>query len=200
MAELSWKTVTQQVDVEVYTTKDGKVFEGPDAQEKADDHEGDLENREGLDALFARDPAEVKAAIFAYFASESGEGRYGLSSFLDGVSKLLPAPSGPDAFNDPNAPDDAVLDLLQAGAKRLSRRLGQPYSMTMKVIEDTGFLVLIVDAADGGGGHFASSLDDQDRLQGTLAERENRLAVLRRLIGEATTTFECELSTQRRTA
>lgn len=91
MAELSWKTVTQAVDVEVYTTKDGKVFEGYDAYERSRDHETDLENKAALDDLLARDPAEVKAAIIAHFdPGGRGDGRGELWMLLHGLSKHLP--------------------------------------------------------------------------------------------------------------
>jgi hypothetical protein len=82
------------VDVEVYTIKDGRVFDGFDAWQQARDHETDLENLEALDALLARDPAEVKAAILAHFnPGGRGDGRWELWMLLDGLSKHLPPSS-----------------------------------------------------------------------------------------------------------
>lgn len=91
MANMSWKKVTREEHVEVYTTKDGKIFEGDNAYWAADWHETDLENRETLDAILARDPAEVKAAILAHFRVADGEDAVpGLWLLLEGISKHLP--------------------------------------------------------------------------------------------------------------
>ncbi len=91
MAELNWKKITREVDVEVYTTKDGKVFEGENAYWAAGRHETDLENQATLDAILARDPSEVKAAMLAHFRAAEGEDAVpGLWLLLEGISKRLP--------------------------------------------------------------------------------------------------------------
>ena len=90
MAVSSYKTVTRKVQVEIRTAEDGTVFEGDDAQYRAGRHESKLATLRDLDALFARDPAVVKAAIIAHFNDEDDVGAAGLWCFLNDTSKHLP--------------------------------------------------------------------------------------------------------------
>lgn len=90
MAVDSYRTETRKVRVEICTAEDGTVFEGDDARYRAGQHESKLETLRDLDALFARDPAVVKAAIIANFKDEDDDGALGLWCFLHDIEKHLP--------------------------------------------------------------------------------------------------------------
>lgn len=83
MVETTSRTVRRTVDVEVHTTKDGREFFD---WSEASRHETSLENAEALDALLARPPASVKAAVLAAFTDDP----HGLWVVLDAVGKHLP--------------------------------------------------------------------------------------------------------------